>query len=265
MNWHEFLRDKRRLFKTNYSRAPLYAKVVTHRITPYLVFFCMKLGLTPDQVTVVSMLVGWASAILFAFPSSVAVLVAALGFELYYVLDSVDGQLARITGKCSKTGAFFDILLNYLVHPLPFIFIGLNQTFVTGNWIWTVGGSLAGLSYIWLGLMWNVRAHVLFDSLREPGPAAVSLENLEEEQEIEREKRFSLMRRAFSSIHKLCTFPTAMNLITVTAVLEFLTGNLSLFRYLVGFYSLALPAVSLFKIGKMVVSREVDKEYERRR
>ena len=264
MNWHEFLQSKSLLFKTSYARAPIYAKIVTHRITPYFVFFCMKLGITPDQVTLISVLVGWASAVLFAVPSRVTVLLAALGLELYYILDSVDGQLARITGKTSKTGAFFDILLNYLVHPLPFLFIGLNQTFVTGNWIWTVGGALAGLSYVWLGVTWNVRAHVLFDSLHEPGPA-VSLENLEEEGEREKTARVSLPRRVFSFVHKLCTFPTAMNLITVTAVLKFLTGNLSLFRYLLGFYSVALPLVSLAKIGKMVLTREVDEEYERRR
>ena len=224
----------------------------------------MKFGITPDQVTVISMLVGWVSAVLFAVPSRVTILLAALGLELYYVLDSVDGQLARVTGKTSKTGAFFDILLNYLVHPLPFLFIGLNQTFVTGHWIWTVGGAVAGLSYVWLGVTWNVRAHVLFDSLREPG-SVVSLENLEEEREREKMEKVSLPRKVFSFVHKLCTFPTAMNLITVTATLEFLTKNLGLFRYLLGFYSIALPLVSLAKIGKIVFTREVDEEYEQRR
>ena len=249
MNWKQFQQDKDRLFKKNYARAPIYAKVVTHRVTPYLVYWCMKWGLTPDQVTLISMLVGWGSCFLFAVSSPWVMFLGALGLEVYYIFDSVDGQLARITGKTSKTGAFFDILLNYLVHPFVFIFIGLGHYFVTGQWKYMVLGSVTALSYVWLGLMWNVRAHVLSDA----GPL------LRKEEMDETKGKSGILKKIFSFLHKLCTFPTVMNLITLSATLqlfkdEFLLGNLLVF------YSVVIPFVSLSKMARMILTHELDRE-----
>ena len=255
MNWKQFQRDKPRLFKTNYSRAPIYAKLVTHRITPYVVFLSLKWGLTPDQVTFLSMLAGWTAAVLFAFPSRAMVLAAALALEAYYVLDSVDGQLARITGKCSKTGAFYDILLNSLVHPLVFICIGVGQYRITGQAVCLLYGALAAISYVWLGLMWNVRAHVLWEAgLTERGL------NAKERGESRATKNLSLPRKIFAALHKLCTYPTLMNLVTLTAVWVWATGKWESFRYLLIFYSGVIPFVSLAKIAKVVLALELDQE-----
>ena len=264
MNWKQFLRDKSRLFKTNYSRAPLYAKLVTHRITPYLVYLFAKMGLTPDQVTTLSLIVGWVSSLLFAFPSPAVVLLAALGLETYYILDSVDGQLARLTGRCSKTGAFFDILLNYLVHPWVFIFMGIGQYRLSGHWLWMLCGSVSALSYVWLGLMWNVRAHVLLESFF--GKSLTLREEKIEGQErnaggARRQRRQWVPRQIFSLLHKVCTFPTVMNGVTIIALFEFVTGRLDLLGYLLGFYSVAIPLVSLTKISKMILEREPDQAY----
>ena len=263
MNWKEFIQNKNRLFKKNYTAAPLYAKVVSHRITPFLVYASLKLNLKPDQVTLISLVIGWVASFLFIFPSREMVLIAALGLEGYYLFDSVDGQLARYTGQTSKTGAFFDVLLNYLVHPLPFVFIGLNQYQVTGNVGFVFCGALASLSSIWLGLMWNVRAHVLLEPLSGKGIVPARHEGEAELNPLEAGRKGKILRRIFSWLHKVCTFPTTMNLLTIFAFLEWITGRLDLYSGLLFFYSLALPFVSLSKIAKWIWTRELDTEWHR--
>lgn len=256
MSLTEFLKNKNELFKKNYARAPRYAKAVTHRITPYVVYYCHRAGLTPNHVTFASLLVGFIACLFFASPDPWSALGGALALELYYVLDSVDGQLARLSGRASKSGAFFDVLGNYIVHPLVFTAIGYGQSVHAQSLHPLFLGSVAGVAYLWLGVMWEVRGNALLQSLKKGGmrpepaasPAGASARGTG--------------RRIFSIAHKICTYPTVMNVITVTAVLQLVTGDAGLYAWALLFYGLAIPAVALAKIGKMIRSGEIDAEFE---
>jgi phosphatidylglycerophosphate synthase len=77
------------------------------------------LGLTPTAVTGVSVAVGAAGAVLLARPD-----LAPLGFALlifYGVLDSSDGQLARMTGQSSELGRLLDGVGGYVVYAVIYI------------------------------------------------------------------------------------------------------------------------------------------------
>lgn len=59
MELKEFIQNKQQLlFKKEYARAPRYAKNVTHKITPFIVFYFSKLNITPNQVTFFSLITG---------------------------------------------------------------------------------------------------------------------------------------------------------------------------------------------------------------
>ncbi|MCU0572350.1 MAG: CDP-alcohol phosphatidyltransferase family protein [Syntrophobacteraceae bacterium] len=76
------------------------------RITPHLVAWP---GLEPWMITLFSSAIGVLAGILVAMGAPVTGgLVAALA----QVLDGVDGQFARITGRQSKGGAFWDSVLD---------------------------------------------------------------------------------------------------------------------------------------------------------
>lgn len=62
---------------------------------------------TPTRVTVAAHVLGIVSALLFAADLLVA---GALVFELRFVLDCVDGKLARSTGRSSALGQQLDVL-----------------------------------------------------------------------------------------------------------------------------------------------------------
>jgi hypothetical protein len=82
---------------------------------PAAVFVYLLRGtrITPNQVTFLSTLVTFLSCALFIFlPGWWGAVVAALVFELSFVLDCVDGQLARIRKTASAIGHHLDFLMD---------------------------------------------------------------------------------------------------------------------------------------------------------
>jgi hypothetical protein len=68
----------------------------------------LRLGLTPNQVTVASVVVGLGAAALFAVGRPAALVAGAVLLQLSLVLDCVDGDVARYTRRFSPLGAWLD-------------------------------------------------------------------------------------------------------------------------------------------------------------
>ena len=78
-----------------------------------LVLVAARLGLTPNQVTLaglIPMAVGLYCWI--EMPGSLGLWLGLLGIELAYILDCVDGQLARYTDQTSPVGAELDFMMD---------------------------------------------------------------------------------------------------------------------------------------------------------
>ena len=91
-----------------------------------------SLAVTPNQVTVIAILLGLAAAYVASWGGYVAIAIAGVMFELNSILDSVDGELARLRFQYSKLGQWLDNLSDEVV----------DNAFVVG-----VGWALGG---IWL-------------------------------------------------------------------------------------------------------------------
>jgi phosphatidylglycerophosphate synthase len=72
------------------------------------------LGIGPTAVTVIGAALGVTAGLLFALPRYVVV--ACLLLILHSVLDSSDGQLARMTGRTSEFGRVLDGASGYVTH-----------------------------------------------------------------------------------------------------------------------------------------------------
>jgi phosphatidylglycerophosphate synthase len=71
--------------------------------------------ITPNQVTLASLVVFLVAAgLMVLLPGHQGLIAAVIVIELSYVLDCVDGQLARIRGTSSPIGAHFDFLMDEL-------------------------------------------------------------------------------------------------------------------------------------------------------
>src|SRR5215475_6317151 len=84
---------------------------VCRPVAAVLVHAAADSRVTPNQITLASLLVGLFSAALFVLlPGRPGLVVAALVFEVSYVLDCADGMLARLRHKQSTAGHLFDFL-----------------------------------------------------------------------------------------------------------------------------------------------------------
>ncbi len=111
-------------------------KLIGDRIRKEVAILILKLPLsiTPNQITIVSFVLGVFAAISFAFSRLL------LGVVLYYisdVLDGADGVVARKTDKVSSYGAYLDSCLDRYIDT--FILIGVCLYLSRVRYIWIVG------------------------------------------------------------------------------------------------------------------------------
>lgn len=98
----------------------LFSEAVSQRIGAGLALAGHRLGASPTALTVGNLVVGLATSVtVVAFAGPVADgtvpgwavgLLALIGWQLAYGFDCADGQLARVTGRASPSGARLDIL-----------------------------------------------------------------------------------------------------------------------------------------------------------
>lgn len=103
-------------------------------------------SLHPNHVTFLSLLLGLASGVTFAVGPTGSEHFAALLFMLAVLCDHMDGELARMTGRTSRFGHYFDYVAGALNYTFLFCGLGFGVHAATDlDWALWIGLS-AGLS-----------------------------------------------------------------------------------------------------------------------
>lgn len=85
-----------------------YSTFVVRRLSKPLTRFALRLGWTPNAITLISFAVGIGAAAAFAVGDRWALVLGALLLQLSLVIDCVDGEVARATRRFSALGAWLD-------------------------------------------------------------------------------------------------------------------------------------------------------------
>ena len=101
-------------------------KPLDARLAARLVYPLRNSAITPNHLTTVRLLTGIVACALLAGGDPVLVNIGALCLALSNFLDHTDGELARITGKHSRTGHYYDLASDALVNILLFAGIGIG-------------------------------------------------------------------------------------------------------------------------------------------
>jgi archaetidylinositol phosphate synthase len=133
---------------------------------------------TPNQVTTVSLILGLAGALLLALGGG-AMHAGALLFMLSFWLDHADGELARITGRTSSFGHYYDLAADGTVLILTFIGIGvgLGDT-ALGGWAVALGSAAGSATAIIFVLRGELERRFGKASTRQPSLLGFEIEDV---------------------------------------------------------------------------------------
>jgi phosphatidylglycerophosphate synthase len=92
-----------------------------------------SLALTPNHVTIVAILVGLLASLFASRGGYANIAIAGVLLELNSILDSCDGELARLRFQYSKLGQWLDNLSDDIVDNLFLVAIG---SALGGTWLW---------------------------------------------------------------------------------------------------------------------------------
>jgi phosphatidylglycerophosphate synthase len=144
-------------------------RALHRRLSGPVSLIAVRLGVTPNAVSLLSLAAGLAAALLLARGTVSA---ALAGFALYVVavvLDHADGEVARLTFAESRIGEWLDVAVDTIVHALVVVAMGAAAQRAAGAG--AVGGLLAGAGVV--GSAWFVKA-----SQATPDPAGGVLDAL---------------------------------------------------------------------------------------
>jgi len=119
-----------------------FNRKVSASLTPIF----LRTGLSPNAITVLSMVIGLLAAASFGVGSYAAGLMGALLFQLSAIVDCCDGEVARLTHRQSRFGEQLDLTADNVVHMAIFAGVawGTYLTQVSGtSWLPLLLGAAA--------------------------------------------------------------------------------------------------------------------------
>lgn len=100
--------DRQRLVAAVKSNDGFFTTFAVSTYSRYIARWAARRGLTPNMVTSISMAVAVLAAVWFAGGDRLSMILGAVLLYFAFVLDCVDGQLARYTRQFSTLGAWLD-------------------------------------------------------------------------------------------------------------------------------------------------------------
>jgi hypothetical protein len=115
--------------------------------------------ITPNQISIVSMLFGILTGVMFGFGKYQFFVFGAIALLISNVLDCADGQLARLKKNGTGIGRIIDGFIDYITGLSIYVGIGIGLSIATGDYL-----------YVWvitaIGGFSRVLQNMMFDNFR---------------------------------------------------------------------------------------------------
>ncbi|WYP25866.1 CDP-alcohol phosphatidyltransferase family protein [Alkalihalobacillus sp. FSL W8-0930] len=122
--------EVRRQVQPYSPKEDLWSWYVLRRMSIYITLLFKKLNLSPNTVSWMSVFFVLLSGLCMILGTTTSFILAFITYNIGYLFDCVDGELARLTRKTSKLGYFIDMLIRAATLPvfLSFLVTLLIQT-----------------------------------------------------------------------------------------------------------------------------------------
>ena len=131
-----------RLKLANRANDGFFSVFVLRKVSKLLTFVAVKIGATPNQVTMASFAIGLYAAYSFAQGDFWSILIGAVLLQVSIIVDCVDGELARYTRKFSELGAWLDAITDRVKEYAVFLGLAYGAFVHNGQNLWVLAAVL---------------------------------------------------------------------------------------------------------------------------
>lgn len=134
-----------RLKMANRANDGFFSVFFLRRVSKLLTWAAVKIGATPNQVTIASFAIGLYAAFLFAQGDTWSLIVGAILLQVSIIVDCVDGELARYTRKFSELGAWLDAITDRVKEYAVFLGLAFGAYVQNGQNLWVLAAVLMAI------------------------------------------------------------------------------------------------------------------------
>ena len=134
-----------RLKLANRANDGFFSVFFLRRVSKLLTWAAVKVGATPNQVTLASFAIGLYAALLFAQGDTWSLIGGAILLQVSIIVDCVDGEIARYTRKFSELGAWLDAITDRVKEYAVFLGLAYGAFVHNGQNLWVLAAVLMAI------------------------------------------------------------------------------------------------------------------------
>jgi phosphatidylglycerophosphate synthase len=134
-----------RLKLANRANDGFFSVFFLRRVSKLLTWAAVKIGATPNQVTIASFAIGLYAAFLFAQGDTWSLIGGAILLQVSIIVDCVDGEIARYTRKFSELGAWLDAITDRVKEYAVFLGLAYGGFVHNGQNLWVLAAVLMSI------------------------------------------------------------------------------------------------------------------------
>jgi phosphatidylglycerophosphate synthase len=142
------------------------ARRVARPSAVYGCWLAVRLGVSANQVTLLSLLCSIGAAVVIGSGDRTAFVIGVLFLHLAFWLDHVDGQVARWNGTASLDGVYLDYIMHHLANLCLGFALGYGLVMLRDDARWSIAGFAISLGWALLGLHNDCRYKAFFQRLK---------------------------------------------------------------------------------------------------
>ena len=229
-----------------------------------LTWLLLHTPITANQVTLFSIALGLFANFLLAQAGTINFLAGAFILQLWYLLDHVDGQIARYRKTASLTGRFYDFLMHHIIHPTMILGIGWYAWSQSQSNLLLLVVFISTFCLFLFNSLYDIQYKAYYERLlqfRTIEKRLQSSENQSRTTASDQEK--NRIKLAVQFIHKSIEGHVVLNVLTFGALLNhFWINDLDFRTVIFGYYSLAIPTILILKVTHAILTNKVDSQFD---
>jgi phosphatidylglycerophosphate synthase len=202
-------------------KADWYGRFFVWKISAPITYLLVRTPISANQVTVIQEIIGTIGAIMLAVPSIKIMLLGIFLIQFGFILDCVDGEVARYKGQSSVRGVFLDLIGHQIVIPFYIFFTSLGVFVRTGQLDALIIGFLGALFIIpteRLALL-----SVINSMVEKKGNRNYSIDVIGGDKVQVPDNNLTIQKRNgwLWAIKKKWSYPDSMNMLTLFVITEY--------------------------------------------